>query len=90
MSDDDLRSLLDQSHKMLRNLAQSLDRRSDLMEVVQGLIVAADMNHAFEQLEATNPDMMPLVLQASVSALINVYSAECLKDEIKRRAADQN
>ena len=45
-----------------------------------------DMLETFSELAVKEPDMMRLVLQASVAALVNVQSVEAGEGEIRRRA----
>ena len=45
-----------------------------------------DMLETFSELAVKEPDMMRLVLQASLAALVNVQSVETLEGELKRRA----
>ncbi len=45
---------------------------------------------AFSELAIKDPDLMRLVLQASVAALVNVQSVEAVGGEIKRRAVKGN
>ena len=45
-----------------------------------------DMLDTFSELAMKEPDLMRLVLHASVAALVNVQSVEAVDAEIKRRA----
>ena len=45
-----------------------------------------DMPETFSELALKEPDLMRLVLQASVAALVNVQSVEAIETELKRRA----
>ena len=49
-----------------------------------------DMLETFSELAVKEPDMMRLVLQASVAALVNVQSVEAVDAELKRRAVKGN
>ena len=44
----------------------------------------------FSELAVREPDMMRLVLQVSVAALVNVQSVEAVDAELKRRAVVRN
>ena len=44
------------------------------------------MLETFAELAVNEPDLIRLVLQASVAALVNVQSAEAVEVELKRRA----
>lgn len=44
-----------------------------------------DMLATFSELAAKDPDLMRLVLQASVASLVNVQSVEVVGAELKRR-----
>ena len=49
-----------------------------------------DMLETFSELAVKDPDLMRLVLQVSVAALVNVQSVEAVDAEIKRRAVMGN
>ena len=49
-----------------------------------------DMLETFSELAVKEPDMMRLVLQASVAALVNVQSVEAVGGELKVRAVMGN
>ncbi len=49
-----------------------------------------DMLETFSELAVKEPDLMRLVLQAGVAALVNVQSVETVDAEIKRRAVMGN
>ena len=44
----------------------------------------------FSELAVQDPDMMQLVLQASVAALVNVQNVEAVNAELKRQAVVRN
>ncbi len=48
------------------------------------------MVETFSELAVREPDLMRLVLQASVAALVNVQSVEAFSSELKRRAISGN
>ena len=48
------------------------------------------MLETFSELAVKEPDLMRLVLQASVAALVNVQSVEAVDAEMKRRAVAGN
>ena len=48
------------------------------------------MLETFSELAVKKPDLMRLVLQASVAALVNVQSVEAVDAEMKRRAVMGN
>ena len=49
-----------------------------------------DMLETFSDLAVKEPDLMRLVLQASVAALVNVQSVEAVGAEMKKRAIAGN
>ena len=49
-----------------------------------------DMLETFSELALKEPDLMRLVSQASVAALVNVQSVEAVDAEMKRRAVKEN
>jgi hypothetical protein len=89
-SDNELRTNLQQSRQMLTSLIQSLGNRPDMQNVVRRLMRPDDMLETFSELAVKEPDLMRLVLQASVAALVNLKSVEDVDAEIKRRAVVGN
>lgn len=49
-----------------------------------------DMLETFSELAVKEPDLMRLLLQASIAALVNVQSVEAVDAEMKRRAVVGN
>ena len=49
-----------------------------------------NMLETFSELAVKEPDVMRLVLQASVAALVNVQSVEAVDAEMRRRAVMGN
>ena len=49
-----------------------------------------DGQETFNELSAEYPDLMRTLLQASVSAFVNVQSLEAVDAELQRRALDKN
>jgi hypothetical protein len=90
MPDSELRTLLQQSRQVLTSLLQSLADRPDMQEAVYILMRPDDMLETFSELAVREPDLMRLVLQASVAALVNVRSVEAVDAELKRRAVVWN
>ena len=54
------------------------------------LDAADDMLETFSNLAVLEPDLMGLVLQVSVAAMVNVQSVETVEGEMKRRAVVGN
>ena len=90
MPDDELRTLLQASRQMLTALVQSLAGRPDMQEAAACLMSPDDMLETFSELAVKEPDLMRLVLQASVAALVNSQSMMRADDEIQRRAVKGN
>ena len=90
MPDSELRTLLQQSRQVLTSLVQSLADRPDMQNAVRRLMRPDDMLETFSELAVKEPDLMRLVLQASVAALVNVRSVEAVDAELKRRAVMGN
>ena len=61
-----------------------------MQNAVRRLMRPDDMQEKFSELAVKQPDLMRLVLQASVSALVNVQSVEAVGGEMKRRAVVGN
>ena len=49
-----------------------------------------DMLGTFGELAVKEPDLMRVVLQACVAAMVSVQSAEAVNKELKRRAVKEN
>ena len=88
--DDELRTMLQQSRQMLTSLSERLADRRDMQEDMRILMRPDDMLETFSELAVKEPDMMRLLLQASVAALVNVQSVEVVGAELKRRAVKGN
>ena len=61
-----------------------------MQEAIRILMGPEDMLEAFSEFAVNVPDLMRLVLQASVAALVNVPSVEVVDTELKRRAVVGN
>ena len=57
---------------------------------IRRLMSPDDMLETFSELAVKEPDLMRLVLKASVAALVNVQSVEAVDAEMKRRAVVEN
>ena len=62
----------------------------DMQEAIRILMRPDDMLESFSELAVKEPDLMRLVLQAAVAALVNVQSVEAVDAELKRRAVVGN
>ena len=89
-SDAELRELLQASRQTLTSLVDNLANRSEMQTAIRRLMQPDDMLEAFSKLAVKEPDLMRLVLQANVAALVNVQSMEAVEAEIKRRAVMGN
>ena len=90
LSAEELRELLQASRQMLTSLVESLANRPDMQNAVRRLMQPDDMLERFSELAVREPDLMRLVLQASVAALVNAQSVEAVDAELKRRAINGN
>ena len=61
-----------------------------MQESVRILMRRDDMLETFSKLAVKEPDLMRLVLQACVAAMVNVQSVEAVEAEMKRRAVKRN
>jgi hypothetical protein len=75
---------------MLSSLSESLSARPDMQNAIWRLMSPNDMLETFSELAVKEPDLMRMVLQACVAALVNVQSVEAIDAEMKRRAVDRN
>ena len=87
---EELRELLQASRQTLKSLVESLASRPDMQNAIRRLMRPDDMLETFSELAVKEPDLMRLVLQASVAALVNVQSVEAVDEELKRRAVMGN
>ena len=88
--DSELRTLLQQSRQVLTSLVQRLDNRPDMQLAIRILMRSEDLLETLSELAVKQSDLMRLVLQASVAALVNVQSVEAVGAELKRRAVKGN
>ncbi len=89
-SDAELRELLQQSRQTLTALIESLSDRPDMQNAIRRLMRPDDMLETFSELAVKEPDLMRLVLQASVAALVNAQTVEVVSAELKQRAVAGN
>ena len=87
---EELRDLLQASRQTLTSLVDSLANRPDMQNAIRRLMRPDDMLKTFSEWVVKEPDLMRLVLQASVAALVNVQSVEAVDVEMKRRAVMGN
>ena len=90
MPEDELQTLLHASRHVLISLSDSIADRPDMHNAIAQLMISDDMLETFSDLDVREPELMRLVLQASVAALVNVQSAEAVELELKRRAVKGN
>lgn len=90
LSAEELRELLQASRQTLTSLVESLGNRPDMRNAILRLMRPDDMLETFSELAVKEPDLMRLVLQASVAAMVNVQSVEAVEAEMKRRAVNGN
>ena len=89
-SDTELRELLQASRETITSLIDSLSIRPDMQNAVRRLMRPDDMLETFSELAVREPDLMRLVLQASVAALVNAQTVEVVSAELKQRAVAGN
>ena len=90
LSDDQLRELLTTSRQTLNSLVMNLTNHPDMQNAITRLMEPDDMLDAFYELASAQPDLMRLVLQASVSALLNMQAWDGSNAELKQRAIKGN
>ena len=61
-----------------------------MQNAIRRLMRPDDMLETFSDLAVKEPDLMRLVLQASVAALVNVQSVEAVDAEMKKSAVMGN
>ena len=61
-----------------------------MKKAIRRLRRSDDMLETFSELAVREPDLMRLVLQASVAALVNVQNVGTVEGEMKRRAVVGN
>ena len=90
LSDDQLRELLTTSRQTLNSLVMNLTNHPDMQNAITRLMGPDDMLVAFYELASAEPDLMRLILQTSVSALLNVQALDGSNAELKQRAIKGN
>ena len=90
LSDDQLRELLTTSRQTLNSLVMNLTNHPDMQNAVARLMGPDDMLDAFYELASAEPDLMRLILQTSVAALLNVQALDGSNAELKQRAIKGN
>ncbi len=60
-----------------------------MQQAIRQLMTPDDMLETFSKLTVAEPDLMRVVLQAAVAALVNTQSVMAAETEVKRRA-EQN
>ena len=68
----------------------NLTNHPDMQNAITRLLGPDDMLDAFYELASAKPDLMRLVLQTSVSALLNVQAWDASNAELKQRAIKGN
>ena len=71
-------------------MLDGLASRPDIQKVIRRLMRPDDMLETFSELAVKEPDLMRLVLQASVAAMVNVQSVYAVDADLKRRAVSGN
>ena len=71
-------------------MAESLANQPDMQDAVRILMRPDDMLETFSELAVKEPDLMRLVLHASVAALVKSQSVMRADAELKRRAVKGN
>ncbi len=85
-SNDEILEVLAQSRGTLQSLVESLEQRQDMQRGIQQLMTPDDMLETFSKLAVAEPDLMRVVLQAAVAALVNTQAVIAAETEVKRRA----
>ena len=88
-SNDEILEFLAQSRGILRSLVEELEQRQDMQQAIRQLGPPDDILETFSQLAVKEPDVMRVVLQAAVAALVNTQAVMVAETELQRRA-DQN
>ena len=90
LSDDQLRELLTTSRQTLNSLVMNLTNHPDMQNAITRLMGPNDMLDSFYELASAEPDLMRLILQTSVAALLNVQALDGSNAELKQRAIKGN
>ncbi len=81
---------LQASGQTLASLVDAPANRPDMQKAIRRLMRPDDMLETFSELAVKEPDLMRLVQQVSVAALVNVQSVEAVDRELKLRAVAGN
>ena len=83
-------AILQASGQTLPSSVDAPANRPDMQNAIRRLMRPDDVLETFHELAIKEPDLMRLVLQAAVAALVNVQSVEAVDAELKRRAVKGN
>ena len=90
LTDIELHHKLKNARIALRTLADGFSDRLDAEQVIDRLMTPEDVLATITELAGKDPELMQLVIRASVMALVNVQAAAAVNTELKRRAVKGN
>ncbi|MCP4784775.1 MAG: hypothetical protein GY903_20030 [Fuerstiella sp.] len=70
----------------LQSLVESLEQRQEMQQAIHQLMTPDDIPETFSKLAVMEPNLMRVVLQAAVAALVNRQSVSAVEAELSRRA----
>lgn len=86
VSDERLAKMLQLCRDTLSALSESLEHRVDMQHAIRQLMTQCDMLEKFTELAVKDPDLMRVVLHASVAALVNSQNVSAIDAELNRRS----
>ena len=90
LTDIELHHKLKNARIVLRTLAGGFSERPDAEQVIDHLMTQNDIVATITELAGKDPELMQLVMRASVMALVNLQAMAAVNAELKRRAVKGN
>jgi len=85
-----LKAIVAETGGLQASLVDAIANRPDMQNAIARLMRPDDMLETFSELAVKEPDLMRVVLQAGIAAMVNVPSVEAIETELKRRAVKGN
>lgn len=85
-SDEQLQEMLAQINQALREIAETFDEDTSLIDAVKTLLRSESVLEDYTTLLVSEPEIIKQLIANSLSALVNVHLMVTVGDEVKRRA----
>ena len=90
LSDIELRHKLKNARIVLQAITDGIKDRTEAQQVIDRLMDPGDFMATIAELSVKDPELVRLVMRASVMALANVQAVAAVKAELARRHSDEN